>query len=220
MSFMFKKKTPNVPRTSNTSIHSYYIDSNDPKAVPLFYHNFDHCLSSTLPKDIENIILLCIGTDRSTGDCLGPYIGHLLHKNKYNNIHILGTLENPVHAKSLEKTLKIIERNYAYPFIIAVDACLGRHESIGNITISPGPLKPGAGVNKSLPEVGDMHITGIVNIGGYMEYSILQSTRLHGVIKMADIIAKGLNEHFHLMSNSYFFNSKTGKRYFDCAKEF
>lgn len=213
MSFTFKKEKPKTPN------HSYCINSNDPKALSLFYHDFDRCLSSILPENIENIILLCIGTDRSTGDCLGPLIGHTLHKNKYNNIHILGTLEKPVHAKNLEETLKIIKKSYAFPFIIAVDACLGRHESIGNITISPGPLKPGAGVNKSLPMVGDMHITGIVNMGGYMEYSILQSTRLHGVVKMADIIAKGLNEHFYLMSNSYFFNSETGKRYFDYVKE-
>lgn len=202
-------------KTISPKSNSYSINSNNPKASLLFYHYFDLCLSSILPKNIENMILLCIGTDRSTGDCLGPLIGHILHRNKYNNIHILGTLENPVHAKNLEKTLKTIKLKYSSPFIISLDACLGRHDSIGNINISPGPLKPGAGVNKSLPEVGNMNITGIVNIGGYMEYTVLQSTRLNTVMKMADVITTGLNRHFDLISDSYFFNTATGKSYFD-----
>ncbi|RBP44058.1 spore protease YyaC [Garciella nitratireducens] len=199
----------------NLKINSYTLNSNDPKALLLFYHYFDLCLSQTLPENIENIILLCIGSDRSTGDCLGPLIGHKLYKNKYNKIHILGTLENPVHAKNLEKTLNTIKASYPSPFIISLDACLGRHNSIGNIIISSGPLKPGAGVNKNLPEVGDMSIIGIVNIGGYMEYSILQSTRLNTVMKIADIISRGLNRHFNLISDSYFINPSTEKSHFD-----
>jgi len=44
-------------------------------------------------------------------------------------------------------------------------------------------------VNKDLPPVGDIHMTGIVNVGGFMEYFVLQNTRLNLVVKMADIIA-------------------------------
>jgi len=53
-------------------------------------------------------------------------------------------------------------------------------------------LKPGAGVKKELPVVGDIHITGVVNVGGFMEYFVLQNTRLHLVISMAEVIAKGI----------------------------
>ena len=37
-----------------------------------------------------------------------------------------------------------------------------------------------------------MHITGLVNVGGYMEYLVLQSTRLSIVFKMAEIISAAL----------------------------
>ena len=37
------------------------------------------------------------------------------------------------------------------------------------MTLGSGPLKPGLGVKKKLPEVGDLHITGIVNSSHDME---------------------------------------------------
>ncbi|MDQ0659408.1 putative sporulation protein YyaC [Paenibacillus sp. W2I17] len=55
-----------------------------------------------------------------------------------------------------------------------------------------GPLKPGAGVNKELPPVGDIHLTGIVNVGGFMEYFVLQNTRLSLVMRMSEIISSSL----------------------------
>jgi len=73
--------------------------------------------------------------------------------------------------------------------MIAIDACLGRLESVGAIVMDRGPVKPGTGVNKTLPPVGDLHITGIVNIAGYMEYLVLQNTRLSLVFRMARVIA-------------------------------
>lgn len=50
----------------------------------------------------------------------------------------------------------------------------------------------GAGVNKQLPPVGDIHLTGIVNVGGFMEYFVLQNTRLSLVMRLSDIIATSL----------------------------
>ena len=37
-----------------------------------------------------------------------------------------------------------------------------------------------------------MHITGIVNHAGWMDFMVLQNTRLGIVMKMAEIIADGL----------------------------
>src|SRR5690606_9790586 len=113
------------------------------------------------------IIILCIGSDRSTGDCLGPLVGYKLRLIKYKGVSVYGTLDEPVHAKNLEEKIGYIYKHYEKPFIIAVDASLGDVNSIGCITISTGPLKPGAGVYKNLPSIGDMHITGTVNMGGF-----------------------------------------------------
>src|SRR5690554_2259177 len=185
---------------------TYCVNSNESNALALFHYYFKQCYLKSLPNHVENIVLLCIGTDRSTGDCLGPLVGHQMNNKPYQHIHVLGTLEDPVHAKNLESTIEDIQHQYPSPFVIALDACLGRSESIGNINISPGPLKPGAGVNKPLPWVGDMHINGVVNAGGFMEYIVLQNTRLHVVMKMAEIIAKGLHKHFVRIDGKYALN--------------
>ncbi|ANY66576.1 spore protease YyaC [Paenibacillus sp. BIHB 4019] len=144
-------------------------------------------LSGTRP-----LIIVCVGTDRSTGDSLGPIIGTSLAKYNSPYFTLYGTLEEPVHAMNLTDTLALIHHNHHNPFIIGIDACLGQVSSIGSVHIGTGPVRPGAGVNKELPPVGDMHITGIVNVGGFMEYFVLQNTRLHLVIKMADLIAFSL----------------------------
>ncbi|MFT8319315.1 MAG: DUF1256 domain-containing protein [Bacillus sp. (in: firmicutes)] len=42
--------------------------------------------------------------------------------------------------------------------------------------------------------VGDIHITGIVNVSGYMEFLVLQSTKLSLVLKMANSIVLAVEE--------------------------
>ena len=57
-------------------------------------------------------IIVCIGTDKCIGDCLGPLVGTLLKENSFP-IPIYGTLANPIHALNLEKSIyeiKIIYR--------------------------------------------------------------------------------------------------------------
>ncbi|GGH80334.1 putative sporulation protein YyaC [Pullulanibacillus pueri] len=145
------------------------------------------------------ILIVCIGTDRSTGDSLGPLIGKQLSKFTHSPYTLFGTIDEPVHAVNLAQTLESIQSEFTHPFIIAIDACLGKRESVGSITIAEGPIKPGAGVKKELPEVGDIHIKGIVNVSGYMEYFVLQNTRLSLVMKMSEVIASSL--HTALMNH-------------------
>lgn len=137
----------------------------------------------------QQIIIACIGTDRCTGDALGPYIGNLL-ADKEIPAKVYGNIDNPVHANNLDNTASIFNKD---DFVIAIDAGLGKQSSVGCIDVCSGPLKPGSGVNKELTPVGNMHITGLVNVSGHMEYMVLQSTRLSVVINMAEIIAESLD---------------------------
>jgi hypothetical protein len=41
-----------------------------------------------------------------------------------------------------------------------------------------------------------MHIVGVVNVGGFMEYLVLQNTRLSLVMRMAEVISTGLINSF------------------------
>lgn len=61
-----------------------------------------------------------------------------------------------------------------------------------DITLGEGSLSPGIGVNKELPQIGDLFITGIVNIAGLGGQMLLQTTRLSIVMKLADFIATGI----------------------------
>ncbi|MNH88899.1 hypothetical protein D3C73_414140 [compost metagenome] len=134
-----------------------------------------------------------MGTDRSTGDSLGPLVGTRLKKIGSHGYHLFGTLDEPVHAMNLSDTVREIHQQFRDPFIVAIDACLGQVSSVGHIQIGHGPLKPGAGVNKELPPIGNIHVTGIVNVGGFMEYFVLQNTRLSLVMNMADVIAEAIH---------------------------
>lgn len=150
-------------------------------------------------KDERPIIFLCIGTDRSTGDSLGPLVGDKLKFMVRNKIHVYGNLEYPVHAKNLCEIIEEIKLNFINPYIVAIDACLGSLQNIGKIFIEKKPLNPGAAMNKDLPSIGDLSITGIVNISGTLEFMVLQNTRLYTVMLLADIISKGIY-HFVLKS--------------------
>jgi putative sporulation protein YyaC len=138
------------------------------------------------------IVFVCIGTDRSTGDSLGPLVGTLLEEKTLDSFFVYGTLEDPIHAVNLAEKLAEINAKHNDPYIIGIDACLGRIKNVGLIQLGHGPVKPGAGVNKELPEVGDIHITGIVNVSGFMEFFVLQNTRLSLVMNMAKTIANGI----------------------------
>lgn len=148
-------------------------------------------LQALNPNLARPVVVVAIGTDRSTGDSLGPLVGSKLSflSPLPPGLFVYGTLEEPVHATNLVSKLQLIKERHQKPLLIAIDACLGKMENIGWITFSPGPLKPGAGVNKSLPPVGDFHLTGTVNVGGYFEYFVLQNTRLSLVLKIAEVIA-------------------------------
>jgi len=162
-------------------------------------------LISWLPERPREYVVVCIGTDRSTGDALGPLTGSFFSEMKPKHTTVYGTLHHPVHATNLHDYIKLIEEKHRNPFIIAIDACLGKQTSIGQLIMASGPLRPGAALNKPLPSIGDVHITGVVNIGGFMEHSILQNTRLSLVTDMAKQIAHVLDKIDQELTYNYSF---------------
>ncbi|QGP91912.1 hypothetical protein MGLY_12600 [Neomoorella glycerini] len=182
--------TSNQPEATLPPKIKYYYQ--DPVAVEKLSQTLAGHLQELNPQGKQPIVVVCIGTDRSTGDCLGPLVGTNLLRMPSLPFAVYGTLDEPVHASNLTEKLAYIKTHHPDPIIIAVDACLGQAENVGTITLAPGALRPGAGVNKNLPAVGDIHFTGIVNVGGYMEYFVLQNTRLSIVMRMAQQIASAI----------------------------
>ncbi|MCG9966859.1 spore protease YyaC [Pelotomaculum terephthalicicum JT] len=175
-----------------TNIEKTCINIEDTAAVNKFATDLAIRLKRFAVRPESPKVLLCIGTDRSTGDCLGPLVGSIIDSGDQDFYIVYGTLEKPIHASNLRETIEEIQKNYQDPFVIAIDASLGKLENVGYVNLGDGSLLPGAGVNKNLPPVGQIHITGIVNIGGFMEYLVLQNTRLNLVMRIADVIANGL----------------------------
>lgn len=147
-------------------------------------------LSEILTNTSKQILFLCIGSDRSTGDSLGPMVGTIL-KDKNIPFPVFGTLQAPVHALNIKKVLKEIHNSYTNPFIIGIDACLGDDRKIGTIFIVEGAFIPGKALKKDLPSVGDCHLKAIVNyLDPISPVQSLNNTRLYTVIKIADIMSK------------------------------
>lgn len=139
-------------------------------------------------------VILCIGTDLAIGDSLGPVCGTMLESKNYSkNFFIYGTLKKPITAKEAKYLNEFLKETHPTSKIIAIDAAVGLSGDIGLIKISNKGLKPGLGVNKKLQTIGDVSIMGIVAEKSVFNYSLLNSTRLNLVYKMADIISSSLS---------------------------
>ncbi len=141
-------------------------------------------------KQYRRIAVVCVGTDRSTGDSFGPLVGFMLSRYRIYDFDVYGTIEDPVHAMNLTETMAKIDQENT--LVIAVDASVGKLEYIGHIGLCEGSIKPGSGVGKNLPAVGDVSFSGVVTIGGLMPHIMLQNTSLGLVYKMAEITANSI----------------------------
>jgi putative sporulation protein YyaC len=146
--------------------------------------------------DAGDLLFLCIGTDRSTGDSLGPLVGTMLEEAGYPLV--LGTLEHPLDASNMRN--RLAADLLSGRKIIAIDACLGQSSSLASYQVSNRPMEPGKSVGKTLPPVGDYSIAAIVNIDGGNKYALLQSTSLYRVMTMAKEIVAAIIAVFPISS--------------------
>ncbi|MBE3563308.1 MAG: spore protease YyaC [Hydrogenibacillus schlegelii] len=137
-------------------------------------------------------VFLCIGSDRSTGDSFGPLVGRFLRARGFP-APVYGTLEETIHAVNLDDALRAIRRHHPGARLFAVDASLGNPDDVGALSVGPGPVYPGRGVNKTLAPVGDAHLVGIVGPAGWMPFWVLQNTRLSLVWRLAEAAAQAIH---------------------------
>lgn len=158
-------------------------------------------VSSVQPEGDQKIPILCIGTDKSSGDSFGPFVGTFINQKRLTNFEAYGNLEHPVHNRNLVEYIEMLEKRYE--FIIALDCAIGKSENIGKIQINQGPLQPGSGIGFNLPSVGAINICGIVGTQGVdhgMTLSLLNSVRLNLVIRMANVTARAFARADHYIS--------------------
>ena len=124
----------------------------------------DELLASKLLKKLipqkKQVVILAIGSDRVTGDCLGPLVGNHLKMHGYT---VYGDLTTPVTANNVVEVYETIKQNHKDAFIIAIDSAVGSDSDVGKIKILSKGLKPAAATGKALPRMGNISIIGIVS---------------------------------------------------------
>lgn len=141
--------------------------------------------------NLNNMVVICIGTDKCVFDSLAPFVGSIL-KYKGFDFPVYGTIENPIHAINLEASLAKIKDEHPNGFFIGIDACYGDEASQFEVRLRNYPIQPGTGINKILPYVGSASIIGIIAVSD--DDTNLYSIRLRDVISMANKIADILIE--------------------------
>ena len=153
-------------------------------------------------------VIICIGSDLSVGDSLGPITGtKLKEKLKGTNCYIYGTLSQPITAHEIKFVNDFVRNTHPSSPVIAIDAAVGGAGDIGMMRVAKRGVAPGSGANKKLAKVGDVSIIGIIAEKSVFNFSILSATRLNMVYKMANIIAEGVASFV----TDYLQNAATGK---------
>lgn len=154
---------------------------------------FSRALNLTLNGELP--VIICVGTDLVVGDCLGPYIGTKLNEKLQGKSFIYGTLNSPITALEIETIKKTIKIIHPSSKILVIDAAVGKKDEIGFIKLIDSGIKPGLGINKDLPSIGDVSIIGIVSDYNNKTASNQPITRFSLVYRIANQIINGITNY-------------------------
>ncbi|MDN3015402.1 spore protease YyaC [Paenibacillus sp. BSR1-1] len=171
------------------------------KLAPLFIRNTLHSL---IPVGTKHIYVVGIGSNRISGDSLGPFVGTLLSNLFPGHLTVLGNLQSPMDAKTLIPALTRLSLP-ENSFVVAIDSVLGSVGIVNSIVVREGALLPGEGLGIPLPPIGDCSVMGVVLENDPSMESSLFITNLHLIYTMAVNIAKGISlavrQYFNYPSN-------------------
>lgn len=186
---------------SSNFIHQGVIPYNH-NIAPLLIRN---ALFHQIPKTTEHIYVVGIGSNQINSDSLGPFVGTLLQHKFPDHLSVLGNLQYPLDATNLMSEYAKISLP-PNSFVIAIDSVLGSKNIVQSIVIKNGPLRPGEGLGKQFPLIGDCSIMGIVLEKDVVDHSNLFHTNLHLIYTMTTNIAKGISlavRQFFQYSSNY-----------------
>lgn len=129
-------------------------------------------------------VVICIGTDRVTGDSLGPIVGELLVRAFNVKAFVYGSLSRPVTALNVSKAAAFVRTKHRGSIVVAVDCSVGAN--VGEVSVRRGGLRPGLAVGKVLCPVGDVSVTATVASSA----NLLGSARLSDVFSLAAKVAR------------------------------
>lgn len=109
----------------------------------------------------ENVVVVCIGSEKIAGDSLAPLVGDEL-RDKYDlKNFVYGTTADSINGRNVENWLDFVSAVHKGAKILAVDAGLGSKKSVGKIRVTSSVV-PKKAVNGGGTEVGNCGIVGVV----------------------------------------------------------
>lgn len=134
-------------------------------------------------------VIVCIGSEKVSGDALGPTVGTILIQDYGLKAYVYGTLDRSVNGVNINKFLKFIDNIHSGSLIITVDAAVGEKKEIGMIKYKEEGINAGAALGHNNPVKG----IGIVGIVGENKGNImanLLSADYNSVNKLSRKIAR------------------------------
>ena len=102
------------------------------------------------------LLFLCIGSEKISGDCIGPIVGTLL-KEKYRIPYpVLGTEDNSVNGANIRAYRDNIKKYFPDYKIIAVDSAVGDDKDLWTLKIREGGVRAGGALNPSVEYYGNV----------------------------------------------------------------
>ncbi len=146
-------------------------------------------------KNSETIVV-CIGSDKVSGDMLGPLVGSALREKYRLPCPVYGAVGESVNGLNLDEYLSMIGRRHGKSRVIAVDAALGKSEDVGCIRLKKGGIKAGGAMEREGAKIGDIGIVGVVARESEPKdvYAALLAVPLSFVEELAHRIAKMISE--------------------------
>lgn len=145
---------------------------------------------------IMNILFLCIGSEKISGDSLGPMVGTLL-KEKYKVPYpVIGTEEHPVNGINISRYKEHIKKYFPTHKIVAIDAALGEEKDLWSIRFREGGIKAGGAVGTNNTMIGDVGILGVVGEKGVNAMQTLLNASFPSVVNLAERIANTILDVF------------------------
>lgn len=139
----------------------------------------------------KDIMILCFGTDKNISDSYGPRVGSkLIEENSIFNERVFGIMGETLNATNIHLFINKYKNEIKRSLVISVDAIISlSFFYIGSLFTYNEGIKPGAGLGKEFPLIGDISICGVIS----NEHNFIPDHDEEMIIRMSDITADALS---------------------------
>jgi len=148
----------------------------------------------------SHIVILCIGSNKIIGDCVGPMVGQNLNellKQENKKIIIYGNMKETINFKNAQKIITDIFQMYEKPFMITIDSALGTENMIKKIVVNEGWIQIGKSLGRSISYHSHINIKGVVGENKKNpkdNIETLKKVKLEIVNELSNTVTKGIHQ--------------------------